>query len=123
MQRRGGTRQPAKGQRTLKPKARKAPTAEASAAGLQEQVAVLTRELKEARERQPATSKVLKVISSSPGELEPIFAAILENATRTCGAKFGTLYLCKGDALYAVAFHNAPPKFIEARKNRPLHPG
>jgi len=47
---------------------------------------------------------------------------MLENATRMCEAKFGTLYLCHGDALYAAAFHNAPLEFIEARKNRPLHP-
>jgi GAF domain-containing protein len=81
-----------------------------------------TRELSEALEQQTATSEVLKVISSSPGELERVFESMLENATRICEAKFGTLYLYKGDAFYAAAFHNAPPAFIEARKNRPLHP-
>jgi GAF domain-containing protein len=66
---------------------------------------------------------VLKVISSSPGDLEPVFGAILANATDICGAKFGTLYLRKDDAFYASAFHNAPPAFVEARKDKALHPG
>ena len=81
-----------------------------------------TRELSEALEQQTATSEVLKVISSSPGELEPVFNAILANATNICGAKFGTLYLHKGDAFYASAFHNAPPAFVDARKGKALHP-
>ena len=51
-----------------------------------------------------------------------MFQALLANATRICGAKFGTLYLHRGDAFYADAFHNAPPAFVEERKNRPLHP-
>ena len=73
-------------------------------------------------QEQTATSEVLKVISSSPNDLEPVFQAVLANATRICGAKFGTLYLYEGDAFYATAFHNAPLAFVEARKNRPLHP-
>src|SRR5262249_40155037 len=56
-----------------------------------------TRELSESLEQQTATSEVLKVISSSPGELERVFESMLENATRICEAKFGTLYLYKGD--------------------------
>ena len=62
------------------------------------QIARLSRELAEARERQTATSQVLSVISSSPGELEPVFQAMLENATRICEAEFGLLYLVEGDA-------------------------
>ena len=85
-----------------------------------------TRLLNELREiclqQQTATAEVLKVISSSPGELEPVFNAILANATNICGAKFGTLYLRKGDAFYASAFHNAPPAFVDARKGKALHP-
>jgi two-component system NtrC family sensor kinase len=59
---------------------------------------------------------VLSVISSSPGELEPVFQAMLENATRICEAKFGTLWLREGDAFRAVALHNAPPAYAEARR-------
>src|SRR5215813_12727458 len=86
-------------------------------------IALLTRELNEALEQQAATSEVLRVIASSPGELQPVFEAILANATRLCGAKFGTLYLCDGDAFRAAAFHNAPPAFVDARKDKLLHPG
>jgi GAF domain-containing protein len=82
----------------------------------------LLNELRESLEQQTATAEVLKVISSSPGELEPVFNAILANATNICGAKFGTLYLRKGDAFYASAFHNAPPAFVDARKGEALHP-
>ena len=79
-----------------------------------------TDDLSESLEQQTATSEVLKVISSSPGELEPVFKAMLENATRICEAKFGTMYLCEGDAFRAVALHNAPSAFAEARARGPL---
>jgi two-component system, NtrC family, sensor kinase len=106
MQRRGESGQPVKGQTANRPKARKAATAHVSTADLQEQVAALTSELKEAQ--QTATSEVLKVISSSPGELEPVFNALLENAVRICGAKFGILYLCEGDGFRTVAMQDVP---------------
>ena len=79
-----------------------------------------TTDLTESLEQQTATSEVLKVISSSHGELEPVFQTMLENATRICGAKFGTLYLCDADAFRAVAMHNPPPAYAEARQREPL---
>jgi GAF domain len=63
---------------------------------------------------------VLRVISSSPGELQPVFQAMLENATRLCEAKFGTLYLCEGDALRTIAMYGAPAAFAEARRRNPM---
>jgi GAF domain-containing protein len=85
-----------------------------------DEVQARTRELSEALEQQTATSEVLRVISASPGELEPVFRAMLENAVRICEAKFGMLYLCDGDAFRAVAMHNTPPAFAEARTRDPL---
>jgi GAF domain-containing protein len=79
-----------------------------------------TDDLSEALEQQTATSEVLQVISSSPGELEPVFQAMLANATRICEAKFGTLWLCEGDAFRAVALHNAPPAYARARRRELL---
>jgi signal transduction histidine kinase len=78
------------------------------------------RELKEALEQQTATYEVLQVISSSPGELEPVFEAMLANAARICEAAFGTLFLRDGDGFRVVAMHNAPPAYVEARKRDPL---
>ena len=79
-----------------------------------------TRELSESLEQQTATSEVLRVISSSPGELEPVFQAMLENARRICEAEFGVLYRSEGEALRAVAMHGAPQAFVEERHRNPL---
>jgi GAF domain-containing protein len=80
----------------------------------------LFNETKEALEQQTATSEVLKVISSSPGELKPVFDALLANAVRICDAKFGVLFLTEGDAFRYVALHGAPPAFAEARRREPV---
>ena len=79
----------------------------------------LLKELRESLQQQTATSEVLGVISSSPGELEPVFRSMLENATRICEAKFGTLFLYENDVMRAVALHNAPPPYAEARRREP----
>ena len=68
-----------------------------------------TDDLSEALEQQTATSDVLRVISSSPGELEPVFSAMLANATRLCEASYGLMYLCHGDALRMAALHGDLP--------------
>ena len=108
--------------RTTRPKARKAPIRHASLANLRDKLDQVTRELGEACQRETATSEVLKVISSSPGELEPVFDAILANATRICEAKIGVLYLRDGDGLRFAATHGAPPAYVEARKQRGVAP-
>ena len=83
----------------------------------------LLNELRESLQQQTATADVLKVISSSPGELGPVFRAMLENATRVCGSNFGTLYLREGDAFRAVSMHGATPSYMQARLGQLLHPG
>ena len=87
-----------------------------------DEVQARTRELSEALEQQTATSQVLQVISSSPGELAPVFQAILESATRICGAKLGNLALFDGSELRMAAFHGAPPAFEELRRRSPTVP-
>ena len=83
----------------------------------------LLNELRELLQQQTATADVLKVISSSPGELGPVFQAMLANATRVCGSNFGTLYLREGDAFRAVSMHGATPTYMQARLGQLLHPG
>jgi adenylate cyclase len=80
----------------------------------------LLSELRESLGRQTATSEVLSVISSSRGDLGPVFHAILENATRICEATFGSMLLRHGDAFRRAALHNAPPQFEEYVKNAPI---
>jgi len=80
----------------------------------------LLNELRESLQQQTATSEVLKVISSSPGELNPVFEVMLENAVRVCGAKFGVLYLPEGDGFRAVAMHDVPQPYIEERRRNPV---
>ena len=78
-----------------------------------QRAAAAHRDLSEALEQQTATSEVLQVISSSPGELEPVFQTMLENAMRICEAKFGTCTCYDGDMFRRGALHNAPPAFAE----------
>ncbi|HEY1431384.1 MAG TPA: GAF domain-containing protein [Stellaceae bacterium] len=82
-----------------------------------------TDDLSESLEQQTATSEVLRVISGSPGELEPVFHAMLENATRVCGSNFGTLYLREGEAFRAVSMHGATPDYLRSRLGQLVHPG
>jgi signal transduction histidine kinase len=96
-----------------------------SYADLEHRVEQRTAELTESLEQQTATSEVLEVISSSPGELEPVFQKMLENATRVCGAKFGTMNLWDGEKFNIVTDYNIPAEFSAFRKRTPIlpHPG
>jgi signal transduction histidine kinase len=85
-----------------------------------DEVQARTRELSEALEQQTATSEVLRVISSSPGELEPVFQAMLENATRICQAKYGALWLCEADGFRSVALSGLSPAHVEERRGEPI---
>jgi GAF domain-containing protein len=81
-----------------------------------------TADLTEALEQQTATSEVLQVISSSPGDLQPVFASMLVNAVRICDATFGVIYRWDGDALHLMASHSAPPAYVETQSRSPFRP-
>ena len=100
-----------------------APRRSSSATSPDTEVARLTRELNEALEQQAATSKVLQVISSFPGELEPVFANMLENAVRICGAKFGALFRIENETFDPVAQFGLPTALAEFLRQRgPFRP-
>src|SRR6266699_4587519 len=118
------TRQKTKRRRTVKLPRRNAPMP-VPATSDKEKIALITRELSEASrelseslERETANSQVLGIISSSPSNLEPVFEAMLANATRLCEASYGTLWLCEGDAIRAVALHGAVPDAYAAEVRR-----
>ena len=77
-------------------------------------------QLREALEQQTATSEVLRVISRFPGDLEPVFEAVLANATRICEAKCGNLFLYDGDTFRTGALYGAPPGWAEVRQRDPV---
>src|SRR5262245_42136316 len=105
--------------RTQKSQAASEKKLKAYACELEQKLEARTRELSEALEQQTATSEVLRVISSSPGDLKPVFETMLANATRLCEAKFVTLFLYEHGVMRAVALHNAPPIYAEARRREP----
>ena len=85
---------------------------------LKKENATLRRELAEALERQAATSEVLKVISGSPGEIDPVFQTMLANATRICEAKFGMMYRYDNGEFHPAALLNVPPALAEYVRDR-----
>jgi two-component system, NtrC family, sensor kinase len=88
--------------------------------GLEEELARAQRERDEALEREKATAEVLRVISSSSGELGPVFQSMLENATRICEAKFGNLFLREGDTFRAVAVHGPSTGYVDSYRRKPV---
>ena len=92
-----------------------------SYADLEKKVQSRTVELRESLEQQTATSEVLEIISGSPGELDPVFRKMLENATRICGANFGTMNFYDGDSFRNVALYNVPDAYV-AQADQPIHP-
>ncbi len=82
----------------------------------------LLNELRESLQEQTATSEVLQVISSSPGDVQPVFDAMLEKAARICDATFGNIYRWDGDTLHLVGTHNTPPALVEARRRSQIRP-
>src|ERR1700680_2490265 len=107
--RRTMSRKPGKAQRTIRAKrgtaSKPARNRRPSALSKDTEAARLARELAAAREQQEATSEVLRVISSSLGELAPVFESVLASAKRLCGAEFGIIFLREGDGFRTVALH------------------
>jgi hypothetical protein len=103
-----------KGRRRKAPKPKRrnapktAPRSKSSPSGEDTVVARLTHELRETTEQHTATAEMLRVISSSPKDLQPVFQVMLKNAARLCDAKFGNIYRWDGDALHLVATQNVP---------------
>jgi signal transduction histidine kinase len=93
-----------------------------SYAGLEQKVEARTRELTETLEQQTATSEILRVISSSPTDVQPVFQTILENATRLCEANIAALFLYDGEVLRTAAHHNVSPEVAEYLKEARLRP-
>jgi len=122
----GGQPVKARRRKAVKPKGRSAPkvprSRPSSVGGIDKKIALLTRERDDSLQQQTATSDVLQVISRSPGDLQPVFETILENAVRICDAKFGNIYRWDGNALSLVATHNTPRAYAEARRRSPVRP-
>ena len=83
----------------------------------------LLNELRQSLEQQTATSEVLEVISSSPGDLEPVFAIMLKNIVRVCNATFGAVFRCHSDAFVFVATFNSPPAYAQLIRSWSFRPG
>jgi signal transduction histidine kinase len=122
---RATSRKPAKAQQTIKAKrgtASKPARNQRLSESKDTEVTRLARELREAREQQAATLEVLKIISSSPGDLTPVFDAILERATQLCEATHGHVWRFDGEELYAVAVRGDPQFVGWLRQHSPVRP-
>jgi GAF domain-containing protein/anti-sigma regulatory factor (Ser/Thr protein kinase) len=88
-----------------------------------DEVQARSRELSESLQQQTATADVLQIISASPGDLQPVFETMLENATRICGTKAGVLFRFANGAYTAVAKIGVTPEFAKYLESGPIHPG
>jgi hypothetical protein len=123
MERRGGSGQPAKGQRTSSPKARKAPTAHVSTDQSPEQFDRLNRERDEALEQLAATTEILRLIRASPTDAQPVFETIVRNAVSLCRSLHANVFRFDGGLLHFVASHNVGPSFVDMlREKYPMRP-
>jgi class 3 adenylate cyclase len=120
MQRRRASGKPRNGKRGTKTKSLKTPAAHPPTDHSAKQFERLKRERDEALGQLAATSEVLKVISRFPGELKPVFDAMLENATRICEAKFANLFLYENKEFHIAALQNAPLAYADAWHKNPV---
>src|SRR5262245_40338607 len=120
MQRRGVSRQPPKGQRPTKPKARKVRTARASIADRDELLDQRTRERDEAREQLAATSGVLRVISRSAFDLQTVFDTLVESAARLCRADYAAIRLGRDGFFHQVASYGYTPEQHQYMNEHPI---
>jgi len=106
------SRRKTKRRKTVKLPRRNAPTPVPATSG-EEKIALLTRELSEALEQQTATTEILRVIRSSPTDIQPVFDTIVVSAVRLCKARMGAVHLYDGELVHIVALHNFPPEVVE----------
>src|SRR5215831_18081729 len=126
--RRAASHKPAKAQQTIKAKrgtaSKPARNRRLSGLGKDTEVVRLARELAEAREQQEATSEILRVISSSPTDVQPVFDAIVRSAVRLCNGVIGAVNTFDGELTHAVAVHNYTPEALAAMQRMyPMRPG
>jgi two-component system, NtrC family, sensor kinase len=122
MQRRGESGHQVKGRRTIRPKSRKAPTADSSADHSPEQFDRLKRERDEACQQQAATGEILRVIRASPTDVQPVFETIVRSAVSLCGSLYANVFRFDGELLHFIATHNMGPGEKIARKKYPMRP-
>jgi two-component system, NtrC family, sensor kinase len=122
MQRRGESGHQVKGRRTIRPKSRKAPTADSSADHSPEQFDRLKRERDEACQQQAATGEILRVIRASPTDVQPVFETIVRSAVSLCGSLYANAFRFDGELLHFIATHNMGPDEKIARKKYPMRP-
>jgi two-component system, NtrC family, sensor kinase len=122
MQRRGESGHQVKGRRTIRPKSRKAPTADSSADHSPEQFDRLKRERDEACQQQAATGEILRVIRASPTDVQPVFETIVRSAVSLCGSLYANVFRFDGELLHFIATHNMGPDEKIARKKYPMRP-